>query len=378
MKICCIADLHIGIKSYSQIDPETHFYTRELEVLNNFKKIIDICINDNIPILIIAGDIYHNFKPSPNLQDEVNKLLFYASQNNIYLLILDGNHDLSKQEGSVSVLESADTFKVRNIIHTSKFLDKELNINNEIIRFIFLPTYTTNEEIKSLLDQNLYKNNEYKNSIIVIGHFTTQNAQLNDWLIAENEEYIDLYNFSDRNISFVVLGHLHKPQILSKNPIIFYTGSLQRSDFNEENQDKGYWIINTADNTYKFFKIDTQKFYTLDVKIEDENALERIKEKIDKEKVKDAIVRVIIEIEEQYKLTEDEEAQLKEYLINLRASNILAFKQRIINNKKVRNIEFNELLSIDKALEIFYKDQPRAKERIQLGKEIYNQYKNLM
>lgn len=379
MKICCIADLHIGIKSYSQIDPETHLYSREIEILNTFRYIIQNCIEQHIPILIIAGDIFHTSKPSPNLQDEVNKTLYFASTHNLYILILDGNHDLSKLNNAVSVLESTDTFHVPNIIHTSQFLDKEININNDICRFIFLPTYTNSNQIKDLLDQNLYINNDYTYPIIVIGHFTTQGAQLNDWLISENEEHININLFNNRNISFVILGHLHKMQILKeKDPTIFYTGSLQRIDFNEENQEKGYYIIDTITKDYTFYSIETQKFYTLNVKIEDseQSVLEQIYNNIDYDKIKDAITRVIIELEDKFQLSIEEEQQLKNYLFNLGAVNILSIKQKLITTKKTRNLDFNELLSVDKALEIFYKDQPREKERIKLGKQIITEFLN--
>ena len=376
MKICCIADLHVGIKSYSQIDPETHLYSREIEILNTFRYIVQQCIEQYIPILIIAGDIFHTFKPNPNLQDEVNKILYFASSHNLYILILDGNHDKPKLNNSVSVLKSTDTFHIPNIIHTSQFLDKEININNDICRFIFLPTYTDNNQIKELLDQNLYINNDYSNPIIVIGHFTTQGAQLNDWLISENEEHIDIHLFDNRNINFVVLGHLHKTQILKeKDPIIFYTGSLQRTDFNEENQEKGYYIIDSLTSDYIFYPIITQKFYTINIKINNDlSVLEQIYSSINQEKIKDAIVRVIIEVNEDLQLSIEEENQLKDYLLNLGAYNIISIKQKLITTKKTRNVDFNELLSLDKALEIFYKDQTRANERIKLGKQIIKDY----
>ena len=192
LRLCCIADLHIGLKNYSKIDPVTHFYSRELEILDNFKKIVQMCIDDKLDALLIAGDIYHSSLSSPTLQDEVNKILFYASQSHLNMLILDGNHDLKKGDKTVSALKPTETFSLQYIIHTQYFLDTELILNKETCRFIFLPTYTSNEELKELLDKNLPENNDYKNPIVVIGHFTMQKAELNDWLVAENEEFIDI------------------------------------------------------------------------------------------------------------------------------------------------------------------------------------------
>lgn len=380
MKICCIADIHVGVRSYSKVDPQTHFAYRELETLSTFKQVVASCIDNHIPILLIAGDIYHSSVSSPMLQDEVNKILYYASTNNIKVLILDGNHDLKKLDTAVSALKPVDTFELDNIIHTKDWLDTELTINGETVRFIFLPTYSNNQEIASLLDKHLPKNNKYKNPIITIGHFTMQGAALNDWLVAENEEYIDINNFKDRNISFVVLGHLHKPQVLQKeNPFIFYTGSLQRIDFNEENQPKGYWILDTDDMNSKFIEMDMQKFYTVNCTIGDNgiSTFEQIKKKIDPQKVNNAITRVIIEVAEHLKLTNDEEKDLNKYLQSLHAYSILAIKQKIIDSKRARNVELNETITVDKSLEIYYKDQPRADERIKLGKEIINSFRKL-
>lgn len=381
MEICCIADIHIGVKSYSSIDPKTHFYTRELEALNNLQYVINKCLEKSIPILVIAGDIYHNSKPSPNLQNEVNKILYSASERGLYILILDGNHDLIKQVDSVSVLRSVSTFKVPNIIQTSNFLDQELTINNETIRFIFLPTYTTTLQVKELLDQHLPENNNYSHPVIVIGHFTTQGAQLNDWLIAENEEYIDINIFNNRNINYIVLGHLHKPQILKKSdPLIFYTGSLQRTDFNEENQEKGYWIINTLENKYDFKPIDTQKFYTIKLDITEDiqsSTLDYIKQNINTDKLINAIVRILIDIPEKLKLTNNEEKQLIDYINAYNPYQLLPIKQNITDAQRVRNPQFTELLTVNQALEIFYKDQFRSEERIKLGKEIFNKFNQI-
>lgn len=387
MKICCIADLHVGLKTYAEINvniidnfpgPKINInslYDREVEVLINFKQIINTCLQQNIPVLIIAGDIYHTTQPSSNLQDEINKLLFYASQNNLYVLILEGNHDLKKSDGAVSALEVFDTFHIPYIIHTSKFLDKELVINNETIRFIFLPTYTNNEEIKYLLEQNIYN---YKHKIVIIGHFTTQGAKLNEWLTAENEDNIDINLFNKAN--YVVLGHLHKRQILSDNPLVFYTGSLQRTDFNEEDQEKGYNILDTNTNQLDFYPIKTQSFYTIEINLcetnlnSDESIIEYIKKQIIIERIEDSIVRVIINTIEELKLTNEEEQIVKDYILNYQPKKIIAIKQNIKNSNHIRNENLTESLSLTKALEIYYKDQPREKERIQLGKEVIKQY----
>lgn len=364
MKIAAIADLHIGLKTYSKIDPTTHFSYRELEVLNNLQQIIDDIYSKNIDILVIAGDIYHSPNISASLQNEVNKILFAAS-NKLTIIMIDGNHDLPILSTAVSPLEVFSTLQVPNIIHSKVY--REIDIDN--IKFVLLPVYATSDEIIKYLS-----NVDKSKPIIVLGHLSVAGAKMNDWLVAENEKYIDLNAFKQDNIKFVILGHLHKPQVLhDKNPMIFYTGSLQRTDFNEENQDKGYWIIDTESEQTEFIPINTLNFYTIKDSLI-QHSLSEIVNNIDKSRVNNAVIRVILDTDDEHKLSSDDEQYLTQYLSELKAISI-SIKVQAEITKHVRNEQLTEELSVDKAIDTYFINSPRSEERIKLAKEIYDSYK---
>lgn len=363
MKILVFADLHVGVKTYGKLDPISGLNTREIQTLNILDEMITYAIDNNIEMIIAAGDMYKNSMPTPTLQNEFNKRLKRASDAGIITLLLDGNHDVSKMENMASPLKSFDTFNIPNIIHTR--FHKEYNYKD--IKFVFLPTHHTKEQIEDII-----KNTDYTNPVIFIGHMTIRGAMLNDWLLEQKETYIEVEAFKRPNILAVALGHLHKHQVLCAEPLIFYTGSAQRIDFNEENQSKGFVVLNINDNIidYEFIEVESQKFLTIKLDlIGVDNPTDFIIAELNKKKesIKDAIVRVKVDIDEAVKINE---RQVYEHIYLLNASNVLDIQKSFERQKIIKNAELTEYVSIEKGLEIYYKDKVRSKERIELGKKI--------
>ena len=373
MKICCIADIHIGMKIYGKIDPVTHFNIRELDGLQIFKNTIQYCIDNDIVTIVISGDVYHQAVSSPMLQEKVNEILKYAVYNGRKLFILIGNHDQSKLNTACSALKPLDTFNIPNVIQSDIFKEVNYTLDNESVRFVFLPTYHTAEEIHDILTNKITHDNT---PIICIGHMSVQGAALNDWLISTNENFVDINDFKQDDIKAVILGHLHKHQVLMKKPITFYTGSLQRLDFNEEKQPKGFVILDTTNWSYEFIPVDAQDFYTIDAQVDQVHSFDDIYKEIDTSRIKNALIRVRIRTTSEFKLTNSQEKELSKYIEKFKPSNLLSIQQKLEDVRQMRNSALNESISIEKGLEIYFDGQKRSKERIAIGKELLKEAKN--
>ena len=370
MKIITFADAHIGISTYSTIDPKTNLNTRVLDSLNGIDQIINYAEENNIKYILFAGDMFKNALPSPTLVREINKRIKASAEKGIKWIIQDGNHDVSPLETAKSALDPLSTLKVENVEHTR--FEKTYMINNNI-RVLVLPTYTTQEEVENILSK-------YNDNIktIVMGHFTSLNAKLNDWLIASNEDAIDIKIFQKPNILAVVLGHLHKHQILNTNPLSYYCSSTIRTDFNEEHDKKGFVVLDIDNNynvSYIFKEIKTQEF--LSVKMDlvgEDDAQANVMAYLNhiKKDLTDKVVRVQLTLDKENNIDDNE---ILEFLKNNNVSYIANISKIFDREQLIRNKDINEQITEEEALREYFKDNSDKDEIIKLGISIINEMK---
>lgn len=370
MKIITFADAHIGISTYSTIDPKTNLNTRVLDSLNGIDQIINYAEENNIKYILFAGDMFKNALPSPTLVREINKRIKASAEKGIKWIIQDGNHDVSPLETAKSALDPLSTLKVENVEHTR--FEKTYMIDNNI-RVLVLPTYTTQEEVENILSK-------YNDNIktIVMGHFTSLNAKLNDWLIASNEDAIDIKIFQKPNILAVVLGHLHKHQILNTNPLSYYCSSTIRTDFNEEHDKKGFVVLDIDNNynvSYVFKEIKTQEF--LSVKMDlvgEDDAQANVMAYLNhiKKDLIDKVVRVQLTLDKENNIDDNE---ILEFLKNNNVSYIANISKIFDREQLIRNKDINEQITEEEALREYFKDNSDKDEIIKLGISIINEMK---
>jgi exonuclease SbcD len=100
---------------------------------------------------------------------------------------------------------------------------------------------------------------------------------------------------------YVALGHVHRHQNLNKsnNPPVIYPGSIERVDFSEEKENKGYVIVELerGKTEWEFCQLPVRDFCTIEVdvsKAEDpQGALIKAIAKYD---IEDAVVRLIYKL----------------------------------------------------------------------------------
>ena len=116
-------------------------------------------------------------------------------------------------------------------------------------------------------------------------------------------------NLTNPAFDYVALGHIHKSQVLSQEPPVVYAGSLERLDFSEEADDKGFYVVEIDPDrekgkrclSFDFHPVSGRRFVTIDVNLEPQDVdptatiISAIRS-AGEDKIGDAIVRLQVSL----------------------------------------------------------------------------------
>jgi exonuclease SbcD len=182
---------------------------------------------------------------------------------------------------------------------------------------------------------------------------------------------------------YVALGHLHRHQNLNKNGIpVVYSGSIERIDFGERNEEKGFCLVSIekkGTTSYDFITVPTRPFIQINVELEkDRSQTEMLVQAIKKHTITHAIVKIT------YQLAEDMNDTVDLKVIH----NVLKdahFVVGVIPLRHAKKREQRALLSVDMDLEqllnTYFDTKPEyalrkqklIQEALQLSQEINDQ-----
>jgi exonuclease SbcD len=109
----------------------------------------------------------------------------------------------------------------------------------------------------------------------------------------------------------VALGHIHKHQELNKGqrPPIVYPGSLERIDFGEEGERKGFVMVELERGraNWEFIPVDARPFVTIRVDVtSSDDPMTQLLDELAEQRVDEAIVRLFIKATEAQEILLDD------------------------------------------------------------------------
>ncbi len=268
VKLLHFADAHIDMVNFGRHDPETGLPLRVMDFLKSLDEIVDAAIEEQVDLVLFAGDAYKDRSPAPTFQREWGRRIMRLSRAGIPTLLLVGNHDLSPALGRANALESFDTLEVPRV----RVVDKPVFLGPEElyglpVQVLALPWISRSGMVAHLglpasRPSELYEQLEQRLTelihgwlderidpdlpVILAAHASVQGAKYGGEraVMLGSDLVLPKSLVCDSRLDYVALGHIHKPQNLNENayPPVIYPGSIERVDWGEA-RDKKYYVL---------------------------------------------------------------------------------------------------------------------------------------
>ncbi len=310
MKLLHFSDIHIGMENYSKLDPKTGLSSRLTDFLNTFDFIVDTAIERGVDAVVFAGDAYKTRDPNPTQQRGFGERIKRLAKSNIPVILVVGNHDTPNAEGRANTLDIYSALEIENVwvSRDIEFLNIDTKSGN--LQIITLPWLHKNDyKVVGERLNLLYEKIKPDSPAILLSHCEVEGAEYGSekGLAIANDVTIPLSLLQDRRLNYVALGHIHKHQVLSTDPLVVYAGSPHRIDFGEEKEDKGLILVelpnspnlpHSPKSSYQFLSTNCREFLTITINLKaaDKDLTQIILGEIKKHDVKEKIVRVTINI----------------------------------------------------------------------------------
>lgn len=195
--------------------------------------------------IFLTGDVFEEPRPHPYLITLLIGWLKKCEANDIHVHIIMGNHDLLRSGNFyTSPLDIITECEMENV---SVYKDIT-TILLDGVAFTLMPfrdrkafgVETNAQAIQLLRDIMLYELSSIPSTYrkVVVGHLALEKSlpvgdEIDDMM---NELFCPLDMFA--GYDYVWMGHIHKPQIMSRKPYIAHIGSMDISNFGETDQKK--------------------------------------------------------------------------------------------------------------------------------------------
>jgi len=256
MKILHTADWHIG---QFKGPTENGVNLRGLDTVKCLEYMVDVARQEAPDIVCVSGDIFHQEQIGPSrYSDEMvtaTRIIEELSKASKLVIVMRGtpNHD---GNGQFRVL----TKMFENNPKVEVVTEPKVIIT-PVADFACIPGFDKQEfRAKfpglSSEDENLQWTQYISDMVmglraqcvtpaILMAHYTVPGCNMESGqtsFFSNFEPVIPREALQAANYEAVLLGHIHRPQIIDGLHNVFYSGAINSMNFNDEGQERGFWI----------------------------------------------------------------------------------------------------------------------------------------
>jgi exonuclease SbcD len=397
VKVVHFSDVHLGVENYGRLDTSTGLFARLTDFLEAIDQIIDTALDQQADLVVFSGDAYKTRDPSPTYQREFARRIRRLSQAGLPTVLVAGNHDVPNAVGRAHTLEIFRTLEVENVYVARSPGVFDIETRHGPVQVGALPWIVRS----SLLARDEFKNKsleEINQALlervemviqgegglvtrlkpdvphILVVHGTVNGAMYGSErsVMLGQEMVLPLQLLKDTVWDYVALGHIHRHQALEPQrfPPVVYAGSIERIDFGEEREDKGFVIaeIERGNCSWAFHKLDARPFVTIRVTADGEDPTAQVIAAVERAPTQQAVVRVLI------RTTPDRDVLLREQDIRRALKDafyVSAIVHDVVRLERIRLGDQSDIAGLTplEALERYLKVKQTPTDRIETLKQ---------
>jgi exonuclease SbcD len=317
------SDLHIGMENYGRLDASTGINRRVIDFLDRLDEVIDYGLAHEVDLVLFAGDAYKSRNPNPTHQRAFARRIKRLTDAGVPVVLLVGNHDLPtmvKKASSVDIFRTLDVPNVivgrREEIHhvetrrgpvqvaTVPYPVRQRLLAHDEFRGLSIEEL--DRELERIVTRNIQAMAEQIDPdvpAVLAAHLSVSEATYGSErsVMVGRDAVVLKSTLADPVWDYVALGHIHKHQSLNTGayPAVVYAGSLERIDFGEEKEPKGFcWVELARGKTeWTFVEVDARPFVTVRADLrEADDPLFALREEMADHELAEAVVRVILHL----------------------------------------------------------------------------------
>jgi len=254
MRILHTADWHLGKVLKGR--------ERTPEIQQALQELLRLVRSERIELVLVAGDLFDRSVVSSEAEAAAFEFFMGLRELGVPALVIAGNHDSRERLEALAPLLSLTGTTVFGHL---RFAEQGGVVEARGARVALLPFLSERRLVKagdllqgdsaewkktyglgmSLILKNLAQGFEGDLNLLM-AHLTVEGGRLGggEFTFHTTNSYTIPKSAFPLSLSYVALGHLHRQQQVSDNPVAWYAGSLIQLDFSEsEDADRGVLIV---------------------------------------------------------------------------------------------------------------------------------------
>jgi exonuclease SbcD len=320
LRLLHFSDAHIGIETYGHLDPATGLNSRLIDFIRTLDAIVDAAIEHDVDLVVFTGDAYRTRDPNPTQQREFAARIRRLSEAEIPVFLLVGNHDRPNTYGRAHSVDIFRTLGVPQVTIGASPETVTVTTRRGPVQVTALPWLSRSSVMSrddargmtpavaqgAMLEKAISFLQHEAAAIdrglpaILAAHVAVEGATYSSGAgtLLGAELHVPRSEIANEAWDYVALGHVHKHQAVSVRPPAVYAGSIERVDFGEQDDPKGYVLadIGAENTTWQFTTLRTREFVTVDVDSRAGDPTALVLGAIQRAPVSDAIVRIRVRV----------------------------------------------------------------------------------